>query len=82
MQLQNKVIVITGASEGIGAQIALRLAKDGAKLALVARNLERLEEVQKQAQEIGSPQVEIYSCDICNTGAINTTVSAINKDFG
>lgn len=82
MQLQNKVIIVTGSSEGIGEQVALRLAKDGAKLALIARNLEKLKEVQKQAQKIGSPQVEIYSCDICNTRAINTTVSAINKDFG
>ncbi|MEK9816331.1 MAG: SDR family NAD(P)-dependent oxidoreductase, partial [Limnobacter sp.] len=45
--IQNKVIVITGASEGIGAALAIKLAQ-GNKLVLAARRLEKLQEVGKQ----------------------------------
>lgn len=49
MKLKNKVVVLTGASEGIGEQIALRLAKQGVSLALIARNADRLHQVSKEA---------------------------------
>ena len=42
------VIIITGASSGIGRHLALRLAEQGAWLALAARNVEHLEEVSQQ----------------------------------
>jgi len=42
MHLHKKVVVITDASDGIGKAIALRLARDGMRIALVARNQERL----------------------------------------
>jgi len=38
MNLKNKTIIITGASDGIGKQIALRLAKENTNLILIARN--------------------------------------------
>jgi short-subunit dehydrogenase len=47
------VIIITGASSGIGQQLALRLAEQGAWLALAARNVEHLEEVSKQCHKRG-----------------------------
>jgi len=49
MELKNKVVVVTGSSDGIGKEIALRLAKDGVKLALIARNEEKLAAVSKEA---------------------------------
>ncbi len=48
--LENKTILITGASSGIGAQTAITLSKAGAKLILTARNTERLENVFNQLE--------------------------------
>ena len=48
---QKKTILITGASDGIGKAMALRLAKDGHKLLLCGRDEERLQEVAKQCSE-------------------------------
>ena len=46
--IQNKTIVVTGASSGIGQQVAISCSQMGAKVVLIARNKERLEETKKQ----------------------------------
>lgn len=45
MTIKNKVIIITGASSGIGEATALLLAEKGAKLVLAARRVEKLEKI-------------------------------------
>lgn len=81
MNLAQKVIVITGASDGIGKQIALRLAKEGVKLALIARDKKRLDEVSLQAKKNGAVDVKIYPCDICKTDALEKTTQMVISDF-
>lgn len=49
--LENKVIIVTGASSGIGAQCAIDCSKMGAKVVLVARNKERLKQTLEQCEE-------------------------------
>ncbi|QSO46695.1 SDR family oxidoreductase [Alicyclobacillus mengziensis] len=51
--VENKVVVITGASSGIGQATALRLAQGGAKVVLSARRVERLKEIVHQITEAG-----------------------------
>lgn len=64
MLLQGKHILITGGSSGIGKAIALEAAKEGALLAIIARNEERLEEVKSQ---ISRPNEHLYlSFDLVN----------------
>jgi NAD(P)-dependent dehydrogenase (short-subunit alcohol dehydrogenase family) len=53
-EFSNKVVIITGASEGIGRALALELAQQGAKLAISARNKDRLEELASECHDLGA----------------------------
>ncbi|MBA5628493.1 SDR family oxidoreductase [Moheibacter lacus] len=57
MNLENKIVWITGASSGIGKQLALNLAKRNCKLILSSRNLEKLDEVKTECQKFTSDAV-------------------------
>jgi short-subunit dehydrogenase len=62
MNIVGKRILVTGASEGIGAEIAIKLATDGAKVVLVARLESNLNKVKNAIEKLGG-QVEIYTCN-------------------
>lgn len=82
MELKNKVIVITGASDGIGKQIAFRLAKENSNLILIARDEKRLIEVTQEAKNIGASDAKFYTCDITKTDELEIVVKSIISDFG
>ncbi|MFA5126955.1 MAG: SDR family oxidoreductase [Patescibacteria group bacterium] len=81
MKLTNKIIVITGASDGIGKQIALRLAKEKVKLILIARDEKKLTEVCVNAKKLGAIQCKSYVCDLQKTEQLKKTVQSIISDF-
>lgn len=81
MNLKNKTAIVTGASEGIGKQIALQLAKKGASLALISRTESKLKTTAKKASNHGSKKTQIYPCDIRNTKQLTQTIKTITKDF-
>jgi short-subunit dehydrogenase len=81
MNLKNKIAVITGASDGIGKHISLRLAKDGVNLALIGRNKKRLKEVAIQAKELGALKIKTYVCDIQKGNDLEKIVNLIISDF-
>ncbi|KAG2331589.1 hypothetical protein Bca52824_002769 [Brassica carinata] len=62
--MEDKVVVITGASSAIGEQIAYEYAKRGANLALVARREQRLRVVSNNARQIGANHVIIIAADV------------------
>ncbi|RJF94597.1 SDR family oxidoreductase [Oleomonas cavernae] len=80
-KLQGKVVVVTGASSGIGLVTAKKLAAAGAKVVLVARGLEKLESAQKIIQKAGG-EAYVYSCDLSDLNAIDAMAEAILRDFG
>ncbi|KAK8595768.1 hypothetical protein V6N13_000457 [Hibiscus sabdariffa] len=59
-----KVVLITGASSGIGEHLAYEYARKGARLALVARREDRLGEVADKSRRLGSPDVLIIPADV------------------
>lgn len=72
MNLKGKNIFITGASGGIGAEIARLCAKRGANLYLFARNLLKLEELKRELEEEFTSMVRVYKLDVSNTDDIQS----------
>lgn len=79
MNFKGKNIIITGASSGIGASLALRFASYGAKLYLLGRNMKRLEEVATQCREATS-FVKCYYVDMSNMDSIDVFANAFACD--
>jgi short-subunit dehydrogenase len=76
--VEGKVAIVTGASMGIGAAIAEELAREGARVALVARGREALED---QAAKIGAA-ARSYPCDMSDPEAIRAMVANVERDLG
>ncbi len=60
----DKVVLITGASSGIGEEMALQLSRAGARLALAARRTDRLEQLRGQILAAGGVEPLIVACDV------------------
>ena len=82
MNLKNKTVVVTGASDGIGKHIAKELAKEKVKLVLIGRNILRLKKVKEEVIKLGSPQAKTYICDLQDSSQIKLCVEKIIQDFG
>jgi short-subunit dehydrogenase len=80
MQLKDKTVLITGASDGIGREASLNLAKEKMNLILLARNEERLNAVKAEAEKLGSPKVNIYLCDLSIKQEIKDAVGTILQE--
>jgi len=80
MRLKEKVAIVTGASSDIGKGIAKRFAEEGAKVILVARNLEQLELARK---EIGNEKsTASISCDLTNESQVMQSINQIMDTYG
>lgn len=78
--LENAVAIITGASSGIGAATARKLAARGARLSLLARSMERLAAVQ--AQLPGAAEALTLSCDVREEAQIEAAIRTTLDRFG
>ena len=79
--LKGRVAVISGASSGLGVQMAKGFAEQGADLVILARREERLIELQKQLEEKGIKVLPI-KCDVTSTEDINHAASVAEETFG
>ena len=79
MRLQGKVAIITGASSDIGASIAKRFVQEGAKVVLLGRNLESLDNVRKNCGEDAAASMV---CDITDEGQLAQTVDQVMDNYG
>ena len=81
MDFKNKVIVITGASSGIGEATAIEFAKKGANVALVARRKEKLLEVEKKLSGLPGSSL-ICQCDVSEKEQVNQMSKKVLEKFG
>ncbi|MBB3153879.1 NADP-dependent 3-hydroxy acid dehydrogenase YdfG [Paenibacillus endophyticus] len=79
--IQDKVIIITGASSGIGQATALLLGKYGAKVVLAARREERLKAIAEQIQQIGGSAVYVKT-DVVSVTEMRKLADYAIQQFG
>jgi NAD(P)-dependent dehydrogenase (short-subunit alcohol dehydrogenase family) len=80
-RLRDSVVVITGASSGIGRATALRLAGRGSKLALAARAEGSLEEVREQCARVGAPPLAL-AIDVGDESQVERLAAQTEREYG
>ncbi|MCQ6248847.1 SDR family NAD(P)-dependent oxidoreductase [Streptomyces malaysiensis] len=77
----HKVVLVTGASRGIGRAVALAFAREGATLVLAARSADRLAQVESEARDLGSEVLSVPT-DVTSRDAVAALVDAAMDRFG
>jgi len=78
---KNRVVVISGASSGLGAQMARGFAAQGADLVITARRLERLEALAAELRDMGVKCLPL-KCDVTDSAMVDEVAAAVEKEFG
>jgi gluconate 5-dehydrogenase len=79
--LTGKVAVVTGASSGLGADAALAYAQAGADVALLARRVDKLEQVKEEIEKMGRRSAAI-TCDVTKEESVKEAIQAVTEKFG
>ena len=79
--LSGRVAVVSGASSGLGQQMARAFARQGADLAILARRVERLEEFKKELEKEYKVKVLALKCDVTKTEDIDAAAKAVEKEY-
>jgi NAD(P)-dependent dehydrogenase (short-subunit alcohol dehydrogenase family) len=79
--LEDKIALVTGGSSGIGRATALAFAKEGAKVVVSGRNLERLRETVRLIEEIGGEAIFVR-CDVTERAEVEAMVNTCIKTYG
>ncbi|HEY7123086.1 MAG TPA: beta-ketoacyl-ACP reductase [Ktedonobacterales bacterium] len=80
-RLDGRVAFVTGAGRGIGAATALRMAEEGARVALADLDMEGCMQVAREIEKLGTEGLPL-SCDVSNADAVQQAVDQAAKQFG
>ncbi|MFH0732038.1 MAG: 3-oxoacyl-[acyl-carrier-protein] reductase [Candidatus Omnitrophota bacterium] len=81
MQLKDKVAIITGAAQGIGREIALTLAREGANIAICDVNKQALDDAQKAIQAVGVKALS-FIVDVTSASSVEEMVNKVLDNLG
>ena len=80
-RFQGKAVVITGGSRGLGLALARRLADEGARVALLARDWAELERAQRDLIERGATSPMIVQCDVRDEDSVKAAIDIVQRAF-
>ena len=80
MTWKDKVVLLTGASSGIGEALAIALAKKGAIVGLLARRGELLDKLKKQCEKVGG-SARVFACDVTDEDAVLAAADEFFAEF-
>ncbi len=78
---QKRVVVITGASAGVGRAVAHEFAKEGAQIGLIARGRAGLEGAKSEVVELGGEAI-VIPADVADAAAVEGAADEVEKQFG
>jgi len=81
VSLRDKVVLVVGASSGIGREAAKLFAAEGARVMAAARRENRLTELRDELERSGHP-IEIHACDAANPGDMEQLAQSTREKFG
>ncbi|MCA0452123.1 MAG: SDR family oxidoreductase [Proteobacteria bacterium] len=81
LQLNGKIVLITGPAKGMGAAITAAFAAEGCDLALLGRDVAAIEPVAQEARAAGR-KVQVEACDLTDSAAVERAVGACLSTFG
>src|SRR5438270_12176661 len=82
MRFENQVAVVTGAGRGIGHAIALRRAKEGARVASVSRTEANAKKIASEINGLRADAAKAYAVDVADQAAVQKAAAQILEDFG
>lgn len=82
MALADNVVVVTGASRGIGRAIARECAANGASLVLTARNVDALKATASECRELGAPEPFCITLDLADDAGVKSLFEQVHSRYG
>ena len=80
-RLENKVTIITGGNSGIGESTARLFAKEGAKVAILARRIKEGNQVKASINSMGGEAIFI-KCDVADSSSVNNALGRVISKYG
>lgn len=78
---QGKVVVVTGATAGVGRAVVKEFARQGAHIGLIARGRERLESTRREVEELGGKALELPT-DVADAQQVEAAAERVEKELG
>ncbi len=78
---RSEVVVVTGASAGVGRAIVRRFAREGARIGLIARGLDRLETTRAEVEQLGGRGL-VLQADVADADAVDRAAARAEEEFG